>query len=57
MRQKQFKDKLGSHGNVVNQAVQGEDSDDEDDQLDHQHEREYEDMVSTIYKTCLTINM
>lgn len=42
--EKQFKDKLGSHGDVVNQAVQGEDSDDEDDQPDHQHEREYEDM-------------
>ena len=47
---------LGSHGNVVNQAVQGEDSDD-DDQLDHQHERESEDIVSTVYKTCLTITM
>lgn len=46
--EKQFKDKLGSHGDVVNQAVQGEDSDDEDDQPDHQHEREYEDMVSSI---------
>ena len=46
--EKQFKDKLGSHGDVVNQAVQGEESDDDDDQLDHQHEREYEDLVSTI---------
>jgi len=46
--EKQFKDKLGSHGDVINQIVQGEESDDEDDQLDHQHEREYEDMVSTI---------
>ena len=46
--EKQFKDKLGSHGDVVNQIVQGEESDDEDDQLDHQHEREYEDMVSII---------
>ena len=46
--EKQFKDKLGSHGDVVNQAVQGEESDDEDDQLEHQHEREYEDLVSTI---------
>ena len=55
--EKQFKDELGSHGDFVNQAVQGKDSDDEDDRIDHQHEREYEDMVSTIYKTCLTINM
>lgn len=46
--EKQFKDKLGSHGDVVNQTVQGEDSDDEDEQLDHQREREYEDMVSTV---------
>ena len=46
--EKQFKDKLGSHGDVVNQTVQAEESDDEDDQLDHQHEREYEYMVSTV---------
>ena len=46
--EKQFKDKLGSHGEIVNQAVQGDESDDEDDQMDHQHEREYEDMVSII---------
>ena len=46
--EKQFKDKLGSHGDVINQIVQGEES---DYQLDHQHDRhekEYEDMVSTI---------
>ena len=46
--EKQFKDKLGSHGDVVNQTAQAEESDDEDDQLDHQHEREYEYMVSTV---------
>lgn len=47
--ERQFKDKLGSHGDVINQIVQGEESDDEDDQLDHQHERvEYEDMVGTM---------
>jgi len=44
----QFKDKLGSHGDINNQVVQGEESDDEDDQLDHQHDRAHEDMVNTI---------
>ena len=44
--EKQFKDKLGSHGDVVNQAMQGEESDDEE--MDHQHDMEYEDMVSII---------
>lgn len=42
----QFKDKLGSHGDVINQAVQGEeDSDDEDEPVNHQHKREHEDVV------------
>ena len=44
--EKQFKDKLGSHGDVVNQGMQGEESDDEE--MDHQHDMEYEDMVSII---------